>query len=84
MTHDQIKTIARLLRNLSDYSTFWDNGLGFTKQYLFHHFSYEEISNDEKTSKIWFDTHKRHFGRGLSKIRKHFNLDFALGINLRG
>lgn len=58
------RLIAEFLFNLSEASPIWDKiHFGYTKQYAFKDFSFNEILNDREKAKEWFNQQKTYWGK---------------------
>ena len=64
------RLIADYLNSLSDTDNFWASiGEHYTKQVCFRNYTYEEIFEDRKKAKEWFNEQKKQFwGRNASKV----------------
>lgn len=58
------RLIAEFLFNLSEASPIWDKiHVGYTKQYAFKDFSFNEILNNREKAKEWFNQQKTYWGK---------------------
>jgi len=60
--------IAKFLLKESDLSCIWDDHIGYTKQYVFKDYSYQEIQEDSSLRLKWYRQQERYWGRGCVRL----------------
>jgi hypothetical protein len=63
------RELSKFLNNLSDTSPYWNQIYsGYSHQFAFKDITVEEIYNDRKKAKNWFQNQKQYWGSGCAKI----------------
>lgn len=77
------RLIAKFLFNLSEASPIWDKiHLGYTKQYAFKDFSFNEILNDREKAKEWFNQQKKYWGKGCVNVINQWITQNQIEVNI--
>lgn len=63
------RLLAIFLHAKSDKSPLWSNiQTGYTKQFCFQDYSFEEIKQNRKKAKEWFQSQSEHWGRNCVRL----------------